>query len=523
MGWLMLAQAFLAQHNVFDAKNCLQKAASLATEINDLFNCGKLLSACGDLKTAETCLKKILGQQPGHFAALYHLGHIFFQAERLDESETTYLNALNLYPNQPDLLNAIGIVYHANGKANKATAVLKQANSVRPGNIETLLNLAESLRQQGHLAQAEDCYRSALKVDPENGHIWHCLSDTKRFRTQKDPDISVMGKLIEKPDIKDNDRIYLAYALAKALDQCKLPDKAFPFMMLANRLNRATYQYNLEDDLAVFSAIKERFNTETLCKGLEKSDQKNGPRPVFIVGMPRSGTTLTERILAAHPDVLACGERHDLQKSIEDVLSTNGNRETASAQAVSFQQHQLKNIARNYIDRLASHKSEFSIFTNKLPFNFLYIGWITLLFPDAVIIHCRRNALDTCLSIFQRPFPSLRAFTSNLEELGKYYREYDALMSHWNQVLIPGMMVDIHYEDLIADQENITRKILKHCKLEWEEKCLHFHDNPGIVNTASFEQVRRPLFNHSVNRSEAYLKHLGTLQNILGRSKQIDG
>jgi len=510
--WNLLGKLLHRQGRLKEAMPALRQAATLSRQPAHRFDLGCLLVDLGDHAGACDCFRDMLKQQPRHLAARYHLAHTLYLAGKLKESEAAFRRAIKDHPEQAaDIYSALGVVLHSQERTGEALDAMRQAVKLRPDYLDGHVNLAEALRQQGHITEAVSQYREAIALAPHVGSLWHKLADSRRFSDPEDADIQAMKAAIKRPDAGDQDRMYLAFALAKAYDNCEQPDLAIPFMAQANRIKRASFAYDPEQDRRMFASIKARFTTDLFAHPPRPS--VHSPiRPVFIIGMPRSGTSLVEQILSCHPKVQACGERHDLQQSIEQALRTSGVDDKTTLATLPADVAQ--SIATRYLTRMGADP-ERPWLTNKLPFNFLYIGWIQLLFPDAYVIHCRRDSLDTCLSIYQRLFPSLDGFAYDLAELGQYYRDYEDLMWHWEHVL-PGRIITIHYEDLVAHQEAQTRCLLAHCGLDWDDDCLRFHERRRIVSTASFEQVRQPLYSDSVRRSEPYRIHLGTLLENLG-------
>lgn len=510
--WNLLGKLLHQYGHKRDALPLLQKAAALSRQPAHQFDLGSLLVDLKDYAGAGECFRVILKQQPKHLAARYHLGHTLYLAGRLDEAEAAFRRAIKDHPDQAaNIYSALGIVLHSQERTAEAIEAMQKAVVLRPDHIDGHVNLAEALRQQGRIDEAVAEFREAIALAPHRGSLWHQLADSVRYTDARDPDILAMKATLDQPAINDQDRMYLAFALAKAYDDCREADLAFPLMELANRLKRATFGYDPERDRQMFESIRSRFTAELFAHP-PKSPPATTIRPVFIVGMPRSGTSLVEQILSCHPRVRARGERHDLQWSIERVLRASGLDEKATLGTIPPEV--LQTIASAYLDGMNADENR-PWLTNKLPFNFLYIGWIRLLFPDAPIIHCRRDPLDTCLSIYQRLFPSLDGFAYDQAELGRYYRAYADLMQHW-ETIFPGRIYAVEYESLVANQERETRSLLDYCGLDWDDSCLNFHEKRRIVSTASFEQVRRPLYADSVRRADAYRTHLGTLFEKLG-------
>ena len=240
-----------------------------------------------------------------------------------------------------------------------------------------------------------------------------------------------------------------------------------------------------------------------------------GLRPVFIVGMPRSGTSLTEQILASHPEVFGAGELNDINESIAKLPAMIRNNNTYPGCIKDLNQEIADKLAQEYLTRLDSFSTEKKRITDKMPHNFVNLGLISLLFPEARIIHCLRDPRDTCLSLYFQDFGWIHPYATRLENLGNYYVQYKRLMKHWTSVLDTPILT-IQYEDIISDQEHISRELVNFCGLDWHDDCLQFYASTRTVATASYDQVRQPIYKKSIGRWKNYEKHLDPLTMALG-------
>jgi len=249
-----------------------------------------------------------------------------------------------------------------------------------------------------------------------------------------------------------------------------------------------------------------------------KTASRSGRRPVFIVGMPRSGTSLAEQILSVHPEVQAAGELETIHRIAAGLQLAVPRAAPYPGGALSLSRGDLDNLVKRYLDELPAEGRDRPVFTDKMPQNFLHLGFIRQLFPDARIVHCTRDARDTCFSCFSYDFRGEHAYAGDLVTLGEYFLQYRRLMQHWEGVLdLP--LHELSYENMIADQEGETRKLLEFCGLEWDERCLDFHTARRFVLTSSYNQVRRPLYSSSIGRWKHYEKQLQPLIAILARAE----
>jgi len=410
---------------------------------------------------------------------------------------------------QPDNVSAwanLGGAYIELGDAAQAEEALGKALHLMPNSIPVLGNIANLKKQTGDSAGAENYYREILALDPSLARAWQEMAQVKRF-VADDPDLEAMRRLHQARTLDDDGRVHIAYALGKALEDAGDYDAAFSFLAEANGLKRKSLRFDIEAHKAAVDALIRVFDSERLARAgnVGFGDE----RPVFVLGMPRSGTTLVEQILASHHAVHGAGELETLSEMVAKHIS--GFPTGAGVLAPG----RFETIGRDYVRALVRDAGKARRVTDKMPRNFLFIGLIALALPRARIIHCRRSPLDTCLSAFTLHFPRGQEFSYDLAELGAYYRLYRRLMDHWHRVL-PGRILDIAYEDVVAEPERKARELIDHCGLEWDEACLDFHRTKRQVMTASATQVREPVHRRSVARWRRFERHLTPLREALG-------
>jgi len=314
-----------------------------------------------------------------------------------------------------------------------------------------------------------------------------------------------------KEKIPEADRIDLGFALGRIFEKTGNYEKSFNFILEANTLKRGAYNYSSQTDQALFERVKTTFSLEFFKVRQSFGDQNT--TPIFIVGMPRSGTTLTEQILATHPQVFGAGELEILPNLVDRVCA---ERSAAWPQECvpKLDQNTLTQMGTEYLETLRKFSSDACYITDKLPYNFLHVGLIKIILPRAKVIHCQRNPMDTCFSIFKTEFAGLHEYAYDMAELGRYYKLYLDLMSHWEKVL-PGFMYTLQYEEIVSDQKSQTKKLLDFCALPWDDACLNFHKTARRVTTASLSQVRQPLYQNSVGRWKCYERQLEPLRKAI--------
>ena len=341
------------------------------------------------------------------------------------------------------------------------------------------------------------------------------LVDAKKFNTNDDEHLVAMEGLAAKIDTLTEERQeHLHFGLGKAYDDLKRYDEAFDHLIKGNALKRKTIDYDEAMVLGFFERVKETISAEVV-------RQKSGSgfesrQPIFVLGMPRSGTTLVEQIIASHRDVSGAGELKDLSDTVSSVRGRDGKEAPYPEFVPVLTPAELAKIGEAYIRRLDKRAPGAARITDKMPSNFYFVGLIHLALPNAKIIHTNRNPIDTCVSCFSKLFAGEQSQTYNLGEIGRYYRAYHGLMAHWRQVLPPGAFLDVQYEEVVGDVEGQSRRMLEFCGLEWDASVLDFHKHERAVKTASASQVRKPIYESSVARWRNYEKFLGPLVAELG-------
>ena len=302
--------------------------------------------------------------------------------------------------------------------------------------------------------------------------------------------------------LSETDRTQLHFAVAKAYADLERHREAFDHMLRGNKLKRGKIEYDEPANLALFDEI---IGTVTKKLMREKKGQGASSKvPVFILGMPRSGTTLVEQILSSHPQVFGAGELREMHEVTQAMRRPDGSEWPFPGFVPSMTAKELRAFGEEYVRRVQALAPEASRVTDKMPSNFYYVGLIHLAMPNARIIHTMRDPIDTCLSCFSKLFSHEQNHTYDLGELGRFYRAYERLMAHWREILPKGVMIDVRYEDVVADLETQARRIIAHAGLEWDEACLAFHRNKRPVKTASATQVRRPIYKSSIGRWKPY-------------------
>jgi len=433
------------------------------------------------------------------------LANQFLQMGRLDQAEALYRQILAAEPDNAAATASLGMIYRTQEKHDLAIRHLEKAIELQPDDLQAQVKLADSLRDIGRLEEARNHYQHVLEAQPRNPQALVPLALINR-NTEYSDDIRWLETLHAHPDLPRAHHRRLAFTLGKVFDDLEQYDKAFGYLAEGNRMAHEDHPSTLRDEARRYERIR------TLCNADFLRHCRNAAVPgrgiILITGMPRSGSSLVEQILASHPDVHGAGEVECFHRL---VLATNrkfGLRFPAGFETLD-KQH-LRALATRYSADLHALAEREHYVTDKNMGSILYIGLIGSILPDARIIHCRRDPKDQGLSFFQQDFLHYQPNSYDLGEIGQYHQIRQALMDHWAG-LMPGRMYEIHYEDLVEDMEHQTRGLLEHCGLPFDPACLAFHQTERTVYTASLAQVRRPLYNSSVGRWKHYRNHLRPL------------
>jgi tetratricopeptide (TPR) repeat protein len=477
------------------------------------FNRGDALADLGRSAEAVASYEKAVALKPDHAFAYNNLGVAYSKVSRF-EALKRYDRALAARPDFPEALNNRGNVLRELLRPKDALADYDRAVALKPDYAEAHENRGLVLAELARMEDAGQAFETAISLAPRRGRFYYSLSESRRFAID-DPDLKAMTALAADPAFSDDpERLYLHFALGKALADAKAHEASFEHLRAGAALKRAATPYDEPATLALLDRTRRAFDKELLEARAEAGDPS--PTPVFIVGMPRSGSTLVEQILASHPLVHGAGETVDLIQALAEF----GDGEDAPLQspeaAARLTDDRLRAFAASYVRRIAAAAPSAMRITDKALENFRHLGLIRMALPNARIVHTRRNPMDTCVSCFSKLFTGDVPYSYDLSELGRYYRAYDALTAHWRSVLPAGVMLEVQYEDLVDDFEANVRRLVAHCGLPWDPVCLDFHTSERTVRTASMVQVRQPLFKGSVGRWRAYGDALTPLREALG-------
>ena len=444
--------------------------------------------------------------------AHYNMGNALYKRYKLLDAADAYKKAVELKPDFAEALNNLGNVLTELGKIKEGEDALKQALEINPEYDAALNNLGNIHKQKGQKSKAIECYNRALELNPDYPEAHRHLALSTKYKKNDSAHEEQIKSILNKEGLTDNARMHLYFALGKIYDDRNMPEAAFNAYQQANNIRHEEMGFDIDRHRQYIDRIINTYSDSFFNKRKKFGHQSEVP--VFVVGMPRSGTTLVEQIITSHPDAVAGGELiaiHQMEASIgNQIRSTTPYPENATF----LDEISTMNLANYYLKFISDFSKDAPRITDKMPDNFLSLGFIRLLFPNAHIIHCRRIPQDTCLSIYFQFFVQANAYAYDLETLARYYNEYLRLMEYWRQS--PHInFFEVQYEELVNNQEEISRQLIESVGLEWHDDCLSFHKNKRPVRTASSDQVRRPMYKGSIERWKNYEEFLEPLNAVL--------
>jgi tetratricopeptide (TPR) repeat protein len=541
-----LGQLLLEQKGLEEALVHCREAARLCPNLPEAHNnLGNVLRELDRLAEAKGCYAEALRLNPDLALACSNMGQAVQQEGKLDDALTWYQQALQLAPDSArihcnmasaleeqkkheeaascyelalqfdqhcaEAHNGLGFVRHEQGDYHAAQAHYRAAIRHKPDFAPAHSNLGGVLEELNAFDEAQACFREALRRDPSHAGAYGQLATLLRS-TLPEADLTAMKQLLADPHTTEGQRMALHYGLAQVLDACGEFDKAAAHLERANALCLAGWRKRGQgyDPVAhadfvssLIATVTPEFFARVRGFGVDTD------RPIFVVGLPRSGTTLIEQILASHSQVFGAGELPylpDAFDALPQVTNSNGSPIECLGR---LDQESARLVAERHLERLRQRNFSAPRIVDKLPDNYLHLGLITVLLPRATIIHCRREPRDVAVSCWMTHFRQIR-WACDLEHIAARFRDYQRLMAHWRQVL-PTALFEVDYEETVADLEGVARRLVAGCGLEWEPACLAFHETRRPVRTASVRQVRQPVYTHSVARWKNYAKALAPL------------
>jgi len=510
---------------------------------------GVLAYQAGDAVTAVECLKRAVAFEPRRAAYWSNLGLFYLAARRTDDAIVAMRRAIALEPGlalahsnlgnalnekglfeaaeaacrealrlQPDLAaaqNNLGVALTGEQRQSEAVDCYRRAIELDSKFVDAHRNLAHALRDQGNFEEARREYETVLALNPRETASLYGLSMITRHHPGDSADLARVEQRLLDPLLSASERAELNFAAGKICDDCGWYDRAFEHFHRGNQAVRPAWDRRSCEQTV--DALIEAFSAERVQRATASGHPSE--KPVFVVGMPRSGTTLVEQILATNRQVAACGEVPDIQQAMLDLEAGATADNPWPGCLLDIHDRTLVTLAEKYLARrLVRHPDAVRI-TDKMPTNFFHLGLIWRMFPNARVIHCARDPRDACLSCYCINFSTPLEFAYDLEDLGVFYRLYERVMSHWRSVL-PLSILNVQYERLVADPATEARRIVEFCDLPWDDRYLRFYENRNAVRTSSGWQVRQPIYSGAVGRWRHYERHLGPLFQALATVRQ---
>jgi tetratricopeptide (TPR) repeat protein len=467
-------------------------------------NLGHVLHCLGDFRAAIEHCRRAIELGPWLPESYLHLGNSQLALNALYEADAAYAAGLEVAPDHPALHTAHAMAERALGRLAEAEASTRRSLALRPGAADTLALLGSLAIDHGRFDEAEDLLRKALVIDPELPEALTSLMAARKMGPADVPWRDAAERVLAR-SLPVAHAINLHHAIGKYYDDIDDRDAAFEHHRMGNELARRTRgRYDLAEMTQRVTRTLDAFDRTALAS--LRAGGVDSQRPVFVVGMPRSGTSLTEQILATHPEVHGAGEL------LYWIFAADAERAATPERRAAT----IAELGRTYLEGLATQAPDAPRVVDKLPVNFRNIGLIHAALPGARFIHLERNPLDTCLSIYFQGFSAAHPYATDFGDLAHYYHEYRRLMAHWRTVLPPQTLLDVRYEDLVDDPEGWSRRMLAHIGLPWDPRCLEFHRTRRPVLTASNWQVRQPISKGSVDRWRRYERFIGPLREALG-------
>ena len=501
-----LGSALLLLRRPEEAAESCRRAAALQPDFAIAqANLGMALLELGHFDEAVARFSRAIEITPNFAEAHHNLGHAWRSLGRYDEAVASYRAALAIKPDLAEAHNDLGVGLRLLGRTAEAEESCRRSLELNPNAPMTLVTLAEAQADKGEFAEAEQFFRRALALQPDLVEAWTGIAYVRKLTSDDTAWREAAERLLQQP-LPHQDAISLHYALGKYFDDLQQYDEAFQRYQRANELKKQFFQrYHPEQVAGTVDELIQIYSRGWLEQARPYGTAST--RPVFIVGMPRSGTSLAEQILASHPQVFGAGELM--------FWSNASNAYRARVRRGESVEGRLGQCGRDYLQLLDSLSTHAQRVIDKMPGNFMNLGFLHAALPEARIIHMRRDPIDTCLSIYFQNFSGVIAYANDLHDLAHYYQQYRRIMQHWQSVLPAGQVLDVSYEALVADPEGSTRRMLEFIGLPWDARCLEFQQNSRSVVTTSRWQVRQKINVGSVARWRRYQQHLTPLMSLL--------
>ena len=499
-----MGNTFKIKGNIDRAIESFKKAIVLKPEFAEAYNnMGVTYQASGENSLAILQFQKAINIKIDFVDAYINKGNAFRVVGDLNSSIKQFQKVLEIAPNSADAFFSMGLTLRDQGFFEEAIINFKNAITIKPEHFEAYNFMGNALKSVGRTERAISIFEKALCIKEDFFEIHRHLAYSKKY-DGSEAQIETLLKLRERPGLSNEDQININFTLAKIYDDLKKYEKSFLFLVEGNRLRKNQLRYNINDDIELFNSLKARFKDHNLKEMvLDNAYDTNKVTPIFIMGMPRSGTTLIEQIISSHSKVYGAGELNFLSKSVElnDLVN------------VDFTDHSLTEFRNYYFEQLKTLETNQMFITDKMPLNFRWCGFILKAIPEAKIIHVTRDRMATCFSLFKSYFSSTgNRYAYELKDIADYYNLYQELMEFWS-LNFPEKIYELNYDHLTEYPQKEIEDVIKFTGLKWEDQCLDYQKNVRPVMTLSKTQVREKIYQGSSQKWKNYEEFLGDIKS----------
>ncbi|KZX60105.1 hypothetical protein A3709_12420 [Halioglobus sp. HI00S01] len=491
---------------------CRQVLQKQPRHVDALRMLGLIAAAAGDFDEAEHLLSQALAGAPDHVPVLFELGRVLKELERYEDAIEIFREITRLQPDNPKGHYRLGGVLGPAAQTEESAAAYRRCLDLSSNHTGAWLGLGHMLKTLGHQDEGVRAYQRCLELEPDFGEAYYSLANLKTYRFSDDQ-IDDMEQRVDSDELRDSSRVNFMFALGKAFEDREDYDKAWHYYEGGNQTQRMLVSYDpvhtesINDELVAF------FNADFFQQLGEVGEQD--PAPIFVLGMPRSGSTLVEQIIASHSAVEGTSELPYIGRLTKSLNRNRADGMRYPGLLAELEPRHFQRLGRDYLQMAQMHRTEGTPhFIDKMPNNFPCVGFIHAILPNARIIDARRNPLDACVGNLRQLYARGQTFSYDQSDIGEYYLQYQRMMDHWDEVL-PGKVLHVQYEDTVADLDTQVRRILDFLELPFEQGCVDFHQTDRAVRTASSEQVRQPIYSSGIGYWRRYEGHLDELKDVL--------
>lgn len=514
-------KAYMAQRNFAEAEKLFRRATDLRPDHMDaLTGIAAATHGLGNSNYALTLLSRMTTMYPTQIEPFMMMAQLLLEEHKLNGALAAAGQALAIKGDDHRTLALMGRVKREMGQTEESIQWFAKAIAADPDSVDLLNQIGISHMELGEMSEARAYFEKAIAIAPEALRVYTNLANAKKFSKDEAHYRNFVAAAQGIDTLSDHEKIGVHYALGKVFDDVGESETAMTSFIAGARLKRAELNYNKQAGLYLFDRIREVFSKDALEAKRKQIEGSKTAAPILVLGMPRSGSTLTEQIISSHSQVFGAGEVRTLNQSLNEAITKDFSESVRFPEVFQFlSQSHADAIVANYLRDVPNWGGKTPRFTDKMLTNFFYMGLINLMMPNAKIIHIRRHPVDNCISCFTRLFREDLPYSYDFDDLADYYTQYARLMAHWRDVLPAGAFHELKYEDLVADTEGQARQLLEFVGLPWEDQCLAFYETKRPVKTASVTQVREPIYTRSVER---WKKYGASVQPLIDRLAGVD-